>query len=258
MLPDDNLTTVSNPGDTTDLSKTFIINSNWNITPDTRRIGVVVFVQSDTDKQVLQAATYDFIPQEILLVPDAGNGDIKTEEYYQNLLTHENYSFDSWNTLDPSDTASYDEKGYPTYEYMSNYHAVIWFTNETSSTLSETERTTLGNYLDNNGNLFISGENIGSDAETSGWNDWYHSYLHATFMSNTPNKAVDGVSGDPIGDGLINLDFIDTSPSIINPRDGGSAPFEYRPSGKNASVRVDHNTETRVIQKMQIQTMKRL
>src|SRR3989442_5273917 len=76
---------------------------------------------------------------------------------------------------------------------------VGWFTGSqgAGSTLSASEQSLLQNYLSTtNGNLLISGENIGADIGTS---SFYQNVLQANFVADVAGgTALQGVTGDPV------------------------------------------------------------
>jgi len=160
-------------------------------------------------------------PNQILVVDD-DIGD-SLEDYYTDSLINSGYSFDVWNVL---------SLGSPDYDILSNYRVVIWLTgNSISSTLTPEDQNNLANYLDNGGNLFISGQDIGWDI---GLTSFYQDYLHAQYVRDDTNIYIlNGVSGDPItsymqinisgGDGANNQYY----PSEIDPVNGATSIFYY-------------------------------
>nr|NQU90558.1 hypothetical protein [Bacteroidota bacterium] len=55
------------------------------------------------------------------------------------------------------------------------YANIIWFTGDMDeNTLTASDRNILQNYMDNGGNLFLTGQNIGTDIGTT---DFYTNYL---------------------------------------------------------------------------------
>jgi len=124
-------------------------------------------------------------------------------------------------------------QGVPPSDTLRNYPVVIWWTGLDSTTcLTSEERTVLQNYLDNRGNLFITGANIG---QSIGNEPFYQNYLRASYLSNHSGGIyVYGVSGDPIGVG----DSIvvggaggannGRTNDVISPVNGGIATHYYR------------------------------
>ena len=101
---------------------------------------------------------------------------------------------------------------------LTHFHLITWSQGSSLPVFYSEEIPELQAFLDTGGNLFISGQDIGSDIfEPTGQSqfaqDFYHNYLHAEYVSNSSNiLLIKGVSGDVIGDGLI------FNPSTIYPR----------------------------------------
>jgi hypothetical protein len=100
--------------------------------------------------------------------------------------------------------------GGPTAEEMAPYCAVVWFTGvDGLTTLAPGDQAELAAYLGAGGRLFITGMNLAEDlwsgaSATAADKAFYEDWLHATvdLPAETPTPSVDGVGGDPIGDGL--------------------------------------------------------
>ncbi len=86
-------------------------------------------------------------------------------------------------------------------QYLDEYDVVIWFTGSLDSgTVTGSDQTLLGAFLDGGGNLFMSGQDIGKDI---GGTPFYSDYLHAAYNVDDVNfYGILGIAGDPIGDGL--------------------------------------------------------
>ncbi len=95
--------------------------------------------------------------------------------------------------------------------FLSNFSAVVWFTGDDfSSTLDAGDITAIQSYLDNGGNLFISGQDIGydivGDTPLASGTTFMQNYLGANYVSDDANvNFVDGVVGDPISDGFVSM-----------------------------------------------------
>ena len=132
---------------------------------------------------------------DILFVPDYGGYDTGWfRNYYEDALIARGYQYDVW------DTGKRGEIDSTTLNQYTN-GAVIWavpywgFVTDYDST-----RNTLQSYLDNGGNLFITGQDIGRSLAGT---DFYQNYLHADYVQdNIGLYVLSGVAGDPIGDGL--------------------------------------------------------
>ncbi|MCJ7812653.1 S8 family serine peptidase, partial [bacterium] len=146
--------------------------------------------------------TYDLlfsISPSVLLVDDE---ELDGEKYYFSVLDSLGISFDYW-----------DRNINSTPSNLSSYSTVIWFCEWTFPTLDDSDRTVIQRYLDGGGNLFLSGQDIGwdlcdpasttysSSGGASGY--FYQAYLHAMYrLDDSEYSSVEGVDGDPIGDGL--------------------------------------------------------
>lgn len=102
--------------------------------------------------------------------------------------------------------------GAPSALEMAEYRAVIWFTgNDRRNTLTPSDQAELAAYMGAGGNVFVTGEDIGEDlwkgnnttpteADKAFYTNWLHAKVYVESESGPP--AVDGVSGDVVGDGL--------------------------------------------------------
>ena len=157
--------------------------------------------------------------------------------------------------IDYYDTHQITIQGTPDSTLLKKYGTVIWFTGSQRNTLSATEQRYLISYLENGGNFFISGQNIGSDLVLTGNisdNVFYEKYLHAKLLqdnaSSDPQIMLTGIIDDPITDGFRPYFFItegngadnQTSPDIIEPINGATSLFNYFGTGlmgKNAAIK---------------------
>ena len=90
--------------------------------------------------------------------------------------------------------------GSPPLDTLDNYPVVFWFTGDDSATtLTGTDMTNLGSYLDDGGKLMISGQNIAQQLQGQAF---LADYLHASFVdASTRMPYMVGYAGDPITDG---------------------------------------------------------
>jgi PKD repeat protein len=228
-------------GATYTVSREFPMNGTY----DPESVSIVVFVQNDhpgfgDDKEVLQAAYYDFIPDDVLVVDDdEGPHPHGSEDTYHELLTYMGYSFDGW---------AMDERGSPTESDLAPYGSVIWLTGSTNTTLTTADQTAISGYLDNGkGSLFLTGENVGADIGSS---PFYSDYLYSLYITNdTGEIQVDGVEFDPISDAYYGspLPILDDSPSWIIPMAPATSIFKYSSSMNDAGLRVQHDNDSRVV-----------
>jgi hypothetical protein len=132
---------------------------------------------------------------DILFVPDNGGDDISwLRGYYEDALEALGYPYDVW------DTGRRGEIDLATLNQYTD-RAVIWAVPGWGFvTRSDSTRNTLQSFLDNGGNLFITGQDIGYYAD---WTSLYQDYLHATYVQDDSGlRELEGVAGDPISDGL--------------------------------------------------------
>lgn len=173
-----------------------------------------------------------------LLVLDDDEGETY-EEYYTSVLDTLQVSYICWDAYD---------KGPFAVSLMSLFAhpIVIWFTgDEITNTLTPADRDSLSSFLDSGGKLFVTGQNIGQDIDTT---TFYSDYLHAAFLMPTTNDhIIDGVPGDPIGDGLQVLTAgspgagNQISQDIIAPLPGADTVFVYNPVDC-AAIKYDSGT----------------
>jgi hypothetical protein len=230
-------------GQTVTFENSFFLDPSW----DKRRLGIAVFVQSDTTMRVLQAATHNLVPEGVLLVHDSH--DMSMEVSFNETLTYNGISYEMYNEQGIGDDSFNDMKFTPPIERMSNYGAIVWHTSSVSfDTLNPLDESRLQTYLNSYGNLFITGENIGSELNN---NPFYQNYLHGDFISDTSDSLIEGVFGDPISwkwpPGNM-LSIAGTSPEVVNPADlQTSVSFTYFPSNDNGALRAIHDSDSRVV-----------
>ncbi|MFO8129524.1 MAG: serine hydrolase [Bacteroidales bacterium] len=179
-------------------------------------------------------------PAEVLLVDDAitfGGMFLQSAAWYEQVLDslgQEVYLYDMSLFGDPSAA------------FLANFPVVIWFTGmHYENTLNENNMYALSQYLDNGGNLFLTGQNISEDIRDS---DFLSDYLHAEHILDTYHgkDTLLGVSGDPIGDGLlltVNRSFdaiFQFSMSELLPVKGGTSSIDYFSGGNSAAIRFEN------------------
>ncbi|MCJ2556310.1 MAG: hypothetical protein LN415_04290 [Candidatus Thermoplasmatota archaeon] len=269
VLNEESLPPGFNMGDSVDYYKTFQVGP-WNgtepdshVTADKRNLGVAVFVQTDNrnmwyhvayDKDffngpVLQAETLDFVEPTVLLV-NGDNTDTMDEgfERFEDVMAKKGIPYDLWDTLEIGDNGNQNLRTMPSMGDMVKYGALVWYTGEATTTLSLTDRTNLELYLGAGGSLFITGEDIGQDAQGGGWSSWMLTNLHASFVSDSvPQTTADGILADPITNGLAALDVFDSSPSRISPGMGADQILVYTGTTNTAGLRATHDADSRVV-----------
>jgi hypothetical protein len=130
-------------------------------------------------------------PTIILVDDDEGSaaGDV-----FDDALNDAGLSFDLWDI---------DSQGPPTDTDLLEHDIVIWNTGETSSqTLTSVDESRLADFLREGGSLFLSSQGYLTDIGPP--NDFSTHYLHLTDWSHdVETTEVEGVSGDPITDGIV-------------------------------------------------------
>ncbi|MEA3229628.1 MAG: hypothetical protein U9P44_01825, partial [archaeon] len=166
----------------------------------------------------------------ILLVDDDSTDDNSYRSYYTDALDTNGYSYDTFKVDDTT-----GDNG-PQYSQMQNYDIVVWFTGESSDTLTDTDIGNLTAYFDNGGNLFLSSIYAGLDISTHPSN-FYKNYLHAIYNSQIYKNDVRSTDlnsyiNNPISDSLsVKLDFnVHSSDQIssINTYDGGAYVYNIQ------------------------------
>jgi len=117
---------------------------------------------------------------------------------------------------------------------LSNYDALIYLFGDNDATFNHTEQALLTQYLEEGGNVFVSGSKIGYDLGLSGDSldkIFYNEYLKATYVGETTETdSVDGIpvtifdrASYPLDDGthssydVLEADYIDTAcGSVLN------------------------------------------
>ncbi|MBD3368284.1 MAG: T9SS type A sorting domain-containing protein [Candidatus Eisenbacteria bacterium] len=198
-------------------------------------VGVSVeFVLSITANGYSASDTFDIVlgPVPVLLVDD--DEGTSTDLYLGGAIERNGYLFRKWVE---------DDQGFVPLSELQRYTVVVW-DNGWNGYLGATNRQDISDFLDGGGNLLISGEDIGWWLHYQGDQDkidFYQDYLHATYVQDDSGfRSLDGVSGDPIGDGLsftlngpgslMNQEY----PSEIEPRTGATGIFEYSPGAEGA------------------------
>lgn len=201
----------------------------FSIAPDAEPHMARLFLQFLADGGISGTDTFAVIlgKMPVLLVDD-DDGENNVEGYYTNILDGLNVLYAVW------DHASL---GSPTPFILSNFPIVIWACEWTFPSLDVGDMAAVEDYLDNGGNLFISGQDVGWDfneGDRSGFVDFYENYLHAVYYAdNSGIQSVDGILGDEIGDGLSfdiyhpGRDADQQYPDEIEPGPGASGVFEY-------------------------------
>ena len=168
-------------------------------------------------------------PPPVLLVDD-DNGS-SYEGYFTAALDALAKDYDIWNV---------ESQGSPSASVLQQYTVVLWFTGDDCvATLTSTDQSNLATYLDGGGCLFVTGQDIGRSVGAS---PFYSDYVHAAYVQDDADlSGLNGVSGDPISDGLnITISGGDgannqSQPSEIDPITPAVSIFTYNISDTMAS-----------------------
>ena len=184
----------------------------------------------------------------ILLVDD-DDGENNVEEFYTMLFDSLGIGYAHWDHI---------ALGSPTGGLLSVFPIVIWMCEWAFPTLEDGDQVALGTYLDNGGNLFISGQDIGWDfydpeGYAFGCSSWYETYLHAVYYEDdSPVQNVLGIEGDAIGDGLTfeiwqpGRVTAEQFPEEIEPTPGADAIFFYE-GGQHHKAGVKYEGDHKVV-----------
>ena len=141
---------------------------------------------------------------------------------------------------------------------LSSYQAVVWISGEESTadaSFDATEQSLVSNYLNNGGQLFVSGAEIGWDLDAQGNGAaFYNNSLHADYVSDDANTYnVAGATGS-IFEGL-SFSFDDGSlfydsqfPDVITELGGATRALNYvGGSGGGAAIQYDSGASTKLV-----------
>ncbi|MBI4999929.1 MAG: hypothetical protein HZB92_00150, partial [Euryarchaeota archaeon] len=144
----------------------------------------------------------------ILLVDD--DLGIMSQSWYESALTDSGFAFNKW------DVSVF---GAPALGDLAQYDGVVWLTGNAygfnGNSLTFDDRVALGQYMAAGGNVYLSGSMVPMEAHDYGWEGWLSNYFGAAAvnasmgsqgwgweMFGTVPQSIEGVAGDPIGDGM--------------------------------------------------------
>ena len=144
-----------------------------------------------TPSPVSNPDTFSFLVGFPLLLVDDDNGGIY-EDKYINALDEIGIMYEYWDN---------EDAGCPDSGKISHHPVVVWFTGDDSTTtLTSEEQTSLGSYLESGGRLFLTGQNIAQDISGK---SFLQDYLKCSFVSpSVSGNFVRGIEGDEVGDSL--------------------------------------------------------
>ncbi|SVA90378.1 uncharacterized protein METZ01_LOCUS143232, partial [marine metagenome] len=131
----------------------------------------------------------------ILIVDDDNGGS--TDKFYTTILDSMNIPYSLWDRMN----------GPLSYEMVQNSPILIWFTEWVFPSLDFDDRLVLTEYLDNGGNLYLSGQDLGWDLNEnpgdSSQTAFFYNYLHADWGGDDAGaSSAHGVPGNSISDGM--------------------------------------------------------
>ncbi len=178
----------------------------------------------------------------LLLVDDDASESY--DAYYKAAIEANGYTYGTWDR---------DADGKVDSSLLNSFRCVVWNVGWGFPSLDATDRAAIEAFLTGGGSLFLSGQDIGWDfydvsGSQYGNQVWFQNHFGAYYMSDDTNDlTLDGVAGDPIGDGLAfsigggdganNQEY----PSEINPFNGGVGCLTYS-NGREGGVRFDNGT----------------
>ncbi len=192
---------------------------------------------------------------DLIVSNDAGWGDGGSydweQEYIDGLNAAGNTTFAATNTATFRSAAGGGQLG----GVINIYYNMAW----TFPSLTNDLVTDLQTFMDNGGNLFIAGQDIGWDTwdvgnggnGTAATQSFYSNYMHATFDSdgNTANSQYTAVAADAVFGNVASSGINDVYgggnlyPDEITPANGGVAIFNYNGNAaKVGGVRANNGT----------------
>ena len=131
--------------------------------------------------------------------------------------------------------------GVPASTDLAAFAQVVWNAEGTARGLDASDRDALGTYLDDGGDLMLSGQDVAytlcstqSPHRTYSTQVWYEHYTGAVFQADdAQDGSIVGVTDDPVGDGLSFLLFGGDGagnqdyPDLLSPVSNARACLEY-------------------------------
>lgn len=167
-----------------------------DIVPVQTELGLVVSTATSPDT-FTAAQLVNLGGSDVLLVDDDGSGSGSTRvdqrSYYTTTLDNLQIPFATWDTrISGAPTAS---------EYA--YRNIIWFTGDGSpGALDHSEVEFLRGFLDQGGALLLTGQDIAEGLSYSTDSTFLRDYLRARYVQSFMKLDAQGVSGNPLSDGL--------------------------------------------------------
>ena len=209
---------------------TIILDQAFSVTiANSAAVGIavlnVIIEQDDVDLNSFEISIN--IGKTPILLVDDDNGGV-AEKFYSTILDSMYVPYSIWDRMN----------GPLTYAMVQNSPIIIWLTEWAFPSLDFDDRTVLIEYLDNGGNLYLSGQDLGWDLNEnpgdSSQTMFFLNYLHADWGGDDANvSSVVGMPGNPISDGL-NFDIYQPGypsanqyPDYFTPHDDATLIFSY-------------------------------
>jgi len=174
---------------------------------------------------------FSIIGKSSVLLVDDDNGRRNVEAYYTAILDHLQVPYLRWDHF---------RLGTPSPKTLTHFPTVIWFCEWAFPGLDIEDRIAIQHFLNQNGNLFISGQDIGwdladpaSDRYSERAVQFYQEYLHSEYKAdNSRSSNVIGIPGT-IGQGFEfdifqpRISVHSQYPEWIEPTDDAQSCFRY-------------------------------
>ena len=228
------------PADTTDTIENELSFSISN-TASPSLAKLVLDVMAGGNLQTTDTVTITIGKMPILVVDDdCCSDDVHVDGFYTGILEENDLLYGVWD---------HSSQGAPTAEALRNFPTIIWFTEWDFPGLDSLDRVALKDFLDNGGNLFLSGQDLGWDLnENPGSEDqtsFFTDYLHASWGGDDAGTdEVEGFYGDLISHGLSfnvyqpGIENDNQYPDWFTPDDEAILIFQYD-NGKGMGLRYD-------------------
>lgn len=174
-----------------------------------------------TSDNPYSAKTFGFelhIGNPSILIVDDDNGD-SYEEYLEYELFARRRPFDVYDK---------SVSGSPSAALLNSYATVLWLTgDERTDILSAADVASMKSFLDNGGNLFLTGQSIVKELDSDD-QSFLNNYLRASYVSDLLYPLMNGQPGSPIGDGIkirYGGTTNQTDPQTIDTTNGSIANF---------------------------------
>lgn len=127
---------------------------------------------------------------DLLLVNDGDGEDMSV--WYESSLDELDLIYANYATASPAGELE---------DWLDRFDSVIWFTGSSrDQILSEDDRNLLGNFIDDGGNVLLSGQSVGSVPDID---EFLEDFFGAVVVNDsTGGRKVIGVDDDPVADGM--------------------------------------------------------